>query len=111
MDSTVLIPLLFAMEPGFDDLHDGSRICVVRPDGEHVGVLHVTRPSNPPRFGAVVQFGPAGATGHSAPPTTGDGNFAATGHSGLPVHRLTLDELRGIVRTENAEVPFTLNVP
>ena len=110
MDSTVLIPLLFALEPGFEDLHHGSLIRIVRPEGEHVGALHVSRPADPPRFGAVVQFGPAGVTGDSAPPATSDASFAATGHAGLPVHRLTLEELRRIERTGKPDVPFVLVV-
>lgn len=110
MDSTVLIPLLFPTEPGFADLPDGSLIRVVLPEGEHVGVLQVTRLPDPPRFGALVRFGPSGVTGDSAPPDTGDGGFAATGHSGCPVHRVTLEELRRIERTADPRVPLVLNV-
>lgn len=111
MDSTVLIPLLFPAERRFEDWPDGSLIRVVRADGEHVGVLHVTRLPDPPRFGAVVQFGPAGATGDSTPPEMGDRSFVTRGHSGCPVHRLTLEELHGIERTGDSEVPFVLRLP
>ncbi len=96
------------MEPAFDDLHDGSLIRVVRPDGEHVGVMHVARLPDPPRFGVIVQFGPSAQTKHAPPPPTSDQGYVATGHSGLPVHKLTLEELRGIERTDNLEVPFAL---
>ncbi len=75
MDSTIFIPLLYPLEPAFDDLHDGGLIRVVRPDGEHIGVLQVTH-----RFGALVQFGPVSTTGPSTPPT-GDPSFVGTGHA------------------------------
>ena len=110
MDSTLLIPLLFPTEPGFADLRDGSLIRVVRPDGEYLGTLHVTHQADGKRFGAIVQFGPSGVTGDSTPPPACDQCFATTGHAGLPVHRLILDELRAITRTNDLRVPFELIV-
>lgn len=109
MDSTILIPLLFPMEPPFEDLTDGSLIRVIRPDDEHIGVLQVTRQTEANRFGALVRFGPFSRTGHSTPPTSDQG-FVGTGHSGLPIHRLTLEELHEIERTGDPEVPFALAV-
>lgn len=111
MDSTLLIPLLFPTEPGFTDLHDGSLIRIARPDGEYVGTLHVTHQADGERFGAIVQFGLTGATGGFAQIPACDQCFAATGHAGVPVHRLTLDELHAIVRTGDPKVPFELIVP
>lgn len=109
MDSTVLIPLLFPMEQAFEDIGDGSCIRVLGPDGdEHVGVLHVTRLPEAGRFGAIIQFGPADAVESSAPASRGDPGFTHTGHSGRPMHRLTLEELHGIERTGDAGVPFAL---
>lgn len=108
MDSTVLIPLLFPVEPSFQDLREGSLIRITCPDGEHVGVLHVTRLPGPPRLGALIQFGPAAKTKDFPPPPTGEGGFVATGHAGLPVHKLTLEELRRIERTGDVGVPFVL---
>ena len=63
------------------------------------------------RFGAIVQFGPTGATDGSAQSPACDQCFAATGHAGLPIHRLTLDELRVIARTGDPKIPFELIVP
>lgn len=111
MDSTLLVPLLFPAEPGFADLHDGSLIRIARSDGEYIGTLHVTHQADGERFGAIVQFGPTGATGGPAQPPVCDQCFAATGHAGLPIHRLTLEELHAITRTDDPKVPFELIVP
>ena len=111
MDSTLLIPLLFPAEPGFADLRDGSLIRIARPDGKYIGTLHVTRQADSQRFGAIVQFCPTRATGDSTPPLTCDQRFTATGHAGVPIHRLTLDELHAITRTGDPKVPFELIVP
>ena len=111
MDSTLLIPLLFPTEPGFADLCDGSLIRVARPDGKYIGTLHVTHQAHSKRFGAIVQFGPTSATAGSNLSLTCDQRFAATGHAGVPIHRLTLDELRAITRTDDPKVPFELIVP
>lgn len=108
MDSTLLIPLLFPTEPLFADLLDGSLIRVVCPDGEYIGTLHVTRQVEGQRFGAIVQFGVAGDL---VQPPACDGCFAATGHAGVPIHRLTLGELHAIIRTNDPTVPFELVVP
>lgn len=111
MDSTVLIPLLFPMEQGFEDIHDGGLIRVSGLDRQYVGTLHVTRLAAPARFGVILQFGPSEVTGSPAPTSCGDGGFTTTGHSGLQTHRLTLEELRRIVRTGDSRMPFALDVP
>ncbi len=98
------------MEPAFEDLRDGSRIRVVRPSGEYVGVLHVAHQPAANRFGIIIQFGPANMTGDSLPDVVSDQAFVATGHCGLPIHRLTLEELRSIERTGDPQVPFALTV-
>lgn len=111
MDSTLLIPLLFPVESAFVDLRDGSLIRIARPDGEYIGTLHVTHQSDSGFLGAIVQFGPISATDGSTQLPACDQRFAATGHAGLPIHRLTLDELRAVARTGDPKVPFELIVP
>ena len=98
------------MEPGFADLCDGGLLCIVRPDGEYLGSLHVTHLDEEQRFGAIVHFGPTGAADDSVRPPVCDQRFAATGHAGVPIHRLTLDELRAVERTGDPKVPFRLTI-
>ncbi len=111
IDFNILIPLIFKKQPGFADLRDGSLIRVARPDGKYIGTLHVTHQADGERFGAIVQFGPTGATDGSAQPPACDQCFAATGHAGVPIHRLTLDELRAITRTGDPKMAFEWIIP
>ena len=97
---------LFPVEPSFEGLLDGSLIRVIRLGSEYVSVMHVTRLSDP----VLVQFGPFLAMRDWLPPATSDQEFVATGHSGLPVHKLTLEEPRGTKRTSDTEVPFALTI-
>lgn len=111
MDSTLLIPLLFPTEPEFDDLRDGNLIRIARADGEYIGTLHVTHQADSKCFGAIVRFGPTSLIDDPTQPPVCDQRFAATGHAGVPIHRLTLEELRAITRTGDPKVPFELIIP
>ena len=108
MDSTVLIPLLFPMQSGFKDFLEGKCIRVFRKDGEHLGTVLITHLKPQDLFGLTIQFGPSLADTNFSPST--DGSFVTTGHAGLPIHHLSLDEIRHIQRTGDQRTPYALEV-
>ena len=108
MDSTVLIPLLFPMQSEFEDFLEGKCIRVCHGDVVHLGTLFVTHQELAGLFGLTIQFGPSLVDGNFPPCT--DGSFVTTGHAGLPIHHLTLDEVRRIQRTGDRRLPYALEV-
>ena len=108
MDSTVLIPLLFPMQKEFEDFLEGKCICVFHQDVVHLGTLFVTHQEAKNLFGLTIQFGPSLADADF--PSTTDGSFVTTGHAGLPIHHLGLDEIRRVQRTGDRRLPYALEI-
>ena len=108
MDSTVLIPLLFPMEVAFADLCDGKSIQVLHEGTMHLGRLFVTHQEPQDFIGVSIQFGPSLVEGNF--PSTTDGSFVTTGHAGLQIHHLSLDEIGRIKRTGDPSLPYALSV-
>ena len=106
VDSTVLIPLLFPMQSEFEDLRNGGRVRVLHGDVVHMGTLFVTHVKSAELFGLSIQFGPSLTKENFLSCT--DGSFVTTGHAGLPIHHLTLDEVRRIQRTGDQHLPYAL---
>ena len=109
MDSSILVPPLFPMQPEFEALHDGKQIRVLEKGRVHLGTLLMTHQREHGLCGGRIQFGAADVT-HSAPAPFAEEAFVSTGHAGMPIHLLSLDELRRIQATGDLEVPFTLEI-
>ena len=96
------------MQSEFEDLQGGKCIRVFRKDGVHLGTLLVTHQKAEGLFGLTIQFGPSLADANF--PSGTDGSFVTTGHAGLPIHHLTLDEMRLIQRTGDRRLPYALEI-
>ena len=108
MNSTVLIPRLFPMQSEFEDLREGKCIRVFRKDGVHLGTLLITHQKAEGLFGVTIQFGPSLAEVNF--PSSTNSSFVTIGHAGLPIHHLTLDEMRCIQRTGDRRLPYALEI-
>lgn len=108
MDSTVLIPRLFPMQREFGDLREGKCIRVFHQETVHLGTLLITHLKPENLFGATIQFGPSLADANF--PSSTDRSFVTTGHAGLPIHHLTLDEILRVQKTGDRRLPYALEI-
>ena len=96
------------MQWEFTDFCEGKCICVTRNDVVHLGTLLITHLKPQSLFGMTIQFGPSLADANF--PLRIDGSFVTTGHAGLPIHHLSLEEIRRIQRTGDRRLPYALTV-
>ena len=108
MDSTVLIPLLYPMQQEFEDFGEGNCIQVTRNDVVHLGTLLVTHLRPQDLFGLTIQFGPSLVDANF--PASTNGSFVTTGHAGLPIHHLSLEEIHRIQPTGDRRLPYLLEI-